>query len=798
MIVLSIDFGTSNTVAVLRRDDAAPYTLEFDGSSLLPSAVFLADDGTLIVGREALRSARIDPSRFEPNPKRRIDDGDLLLGHSLLTVVDVIAAVLRTVNEEATRQTGGVPVDRVVLTHPAQWATPRRSTLLAAARQAGLSQITLIVEPVAAAARFTRGPGREIAPGGAVAIYDLGAGTFDAAVVGRSRGAGPQQLSVLAEDGIPDLGGLDFDEQLKDFAGRTARGQHPEAWDRLLHPTDPATRRAARAFAEDVRASKETLSRYPQTDIPLPPPAEDVHISRPEFEGLVRAGIQRTVAVLDATIRRAGLTPAELSGIYLVGGSSRIPLISKTIQQQLGVTPTALDQPESVVALGASDSPTDGGTRRTDHGPTQAVPSGPLPPPAGAFPARPSSDPDAAADQTTMFVPPARPAAGAWSELDADDHPRTRQEPAAGPAAGAAGFAGGPGHGGSGHGGSGHGGSGPGGAGQGGPPGPPSGPGPAGALGAYPHPAGASRSGPPHQDGSGRRRGKMALAVGGAALLVAGVITAGALWASSTNDKPSNASGPVTTTSSQNGSNGQRPPVLPGPDASGPSSSENSKPQPSTQPPPSTTQRSAPVKSAPTVSSSRSNPAPKPAPKPTPKPKPTPTTTRSTPPPPPTTEVVTTVEVTTVRQTPDEPTPEPTTQQQTPDPTTEKADPTPAENGPPPAEAENGIDLGVSVPISSPGCSGQYVVFVGSAVVPGKYAEDVQRFLNNYPDAQYLRTDATCSSFSPDYKGNPIYSAYYGPYSSKASACEQRNSLGGDATVKQAIDSGEPLENEKC
>lgn len=757
MIVLSIDFGTSNTVAVLRRDDAAPYTLEFDGSSLLPSAVFLADDGTLIVGREALRSARIDPSRFEPNPKRRVDDGDILLGHSLLTVVDVIAAVLRTVNEEATRQTGGVPVDRVVLTHPAQWATPRRNTLLAAARQAGLSNITLVVEPVAAASRFTRGPGREIAPGGAVAIYDLGAGTFDAAVVGRSRGAGPQQLSVLAEDGIPDLGGLDFDEQLKDFAGRTTRGQHPEEWERLLRPTDPATRRAARAFAEDIRASKETLSRYPQTDIPLPPPAEDVHISRPEFEGLVRGSIQRTVAVLDATIRRAGLTPDELAGIYLVGGSSRIPLISKTIQQQLGVIPTALDQPESVVALGASDAPTDGGTRRTDHGPTQAVPSGPLPPPAGGYPGRRPAEQDGS-DQTTVFVPTPPPAAGAWSELDADAAPRTRLEPVAA------------------------------GAGTGGPPTPPPGSSP-GFPGAYPQPAGAAASGPP----SGRNRGKVALAVGGAAVLVAAVITAGALWASSTGDDPNNASGPATTTSSQDLSNRQRPPVLPGPDASG-SSSEQSAPPPSktqpsktqptkTQPSktqPSTTRPNRQSKTQPTTSSRR-NPAPQPTP--------TPETTRSTPQR--TTEVVTTVEVTTV-QPPPAPT---TTEQQNPDPTTENDEPTTQGT---PAEPETDIDLGVSVPISNPGCDGNYVVFVGSAVVPGKYAEDVQRFLNDYPGAEYLRTDATCSSFSPNYNGNPIYSAYYGPFSSKASACERRNELGGDASVKRAIDSGEPLENEEC
>lgn len=365
MITLSIDFGTSNTVAALERPGRAPHTLEFEGSGLLPSAVFLADDHTLLVGREALRSARIDPSRFEANPKRRIDEGEVLLGATPVPVVDLIAAVLQTVRDEAARQTGGSAPDTVILTHPAQWGAPRRNVLLAAARAAGLANITMLPEPVAAAAQFTRIPGRELSRGGTVAVYDLGGGTFDVAVIGRPQGSGEGELSVLAEGGLPDLGGLDFDQALLEHASEVANGVDADAWSRVLRPSDASSRRAARALAEDIRSAKESLSRYPQTDLAMPDPMPDVHVTRDEFESLIRAQVMRSVVVLEETIRQAGTTPQRLAGIFLVGGSSRIPLVARTIQEVLGVTPAALDQPETAVALGALTLPRSTDTVRT-------------------------------------------------------------------------------------------------------------------------------------------------------------------------------------------------------------------------------------------------------------------------------------------------------------------------------------------------------------------------------------------------------------------------------------------------
>ena len=97
---LGVDFGTSNTVAVARWPDGRARPILVDGSPLLPSAVFADSDGNLLVARDAVHSARLDPARFEPNPKRRVDDGLVLLGEREFDTIELIAAVLARVAEE--------------------------------------------------------------------------------------------------------------------------------------------------------------------------------------------------------------------------------------------------------------------------------------------------------------------------------------------------------------------------------------------------------------------------------------------------------------------------------------------------------------------------------------------------------------------------------------------------------------------------------------------------------------------------------------------------------------------------
>jgi actin-like ATPase involved in cell morphogenesis len=389
--VLSVDLGTSNTVAVLSAHGRPPRVVEVDGSATMPSAVFAAEDGTIVVGREAERRARLDPSRFEPNPKRRVDEGTLLLGTTVVTVSEALSAVLRRVGDETSRQLGGRKPDEVRLTHPAQWGPVRRNVLLSAARQSGLgSNLILVPEPVAAAAHFASF-GHILAPGQALAVYDLGAGTFDVAMVATTQNGG---FAVLAENGLEDLGGMDVDQTVLEHVGREVSHRDPAGWQRLLRPESLADRRARRALLEDVKGAKEALSRHPQTEVPMPAPFSDVLVTRAELEALIRPSMLRSVEVLAGTIRATGMTPDRLAGIYLVGGSSRIPLVATLIAEQLRVVPISMDQPETAVALGAHHVSQEGVSQRTGNVapqtgglPAQRPGAGP-PPPTGGFAAQ--------------------------------------------------------------------------------------------------------------------------------------------------------------------------------------------------------------------------------------------------------------------------------------------------------------------------------------------------------------------------------------------------------------------------
>jgi molecular chaperone DnaK len=387
MRVLGIDFGTSNTAGMLRLPDGRLRPLLFDGSPLLPSAVYLGADGRMLVGRDAERHARLDPSRFEPNPKRRVDDGHIFLGDREMPVAEVFGLVLAQVATEARRQLNAAPQE-VRLTHPARWGEQRRKTLVEAAQRAGLGNPRLIPEPVGAASYFTAVYGAQVPVGRSLAIYDLGGGTFDATVVRRTQSG----FDVLAEEGLQDVGGLDFDHAVVEHLGLTYRASHGAEWERLVSPADANDRRSRRMLYEDVRGAKEMLSRTTNADIHLPALEVDAHLTREEFEALVRPYLDRTIACLQRAIAAARTQPQELVGIFLVGGSSRIPLAAHLIHTSLGVAPTTLEQPETVVVEGAlcigaarpPVSPTSGMPRTVSAPPAQQPPgprhAGPVPP----------------------------------------------------------------------------------------------------------------------------------------------------------------------------------------------------------------------------------------------------------------------------------------------------------------------------------------------------------------------------------------------------------------------------------
>jgi hypothetical protein len=345
--VLAIDFGTSNTVAMVRTPDSRMRPLLFDGSPLLPSALYLNTDGKVLVGRDAERKARRDPARFEPNPKRRIDAGEVFIGGQSMPVPRLFAHLFARVATEARRQFG-LPLDEVRLTYPARWGERRRSVLVEAASIAGFANPRLVAEPVGAAAYLTAVLGAAAPVGRSLGIYDLGGGAFDATVVRRTHSG----FEVLAEEGLADVSGLDFDDAIMLHLRDTDVGGGVR-WASIAYPADAKDHWRRELLYEDVRGAKEMLSRAASTDIRLPRSERAVYLTRETLEDLVRPSLVRTVSSLRRAIDSARLRPKDLVGIFLVGGSSRIPLVGHLIHTELGVAPTTLEQPETVVVEGA-------------------------------------------------------------------------------------------------------------------------------------------------------------------------------------------------------------------------------------------------------------------------------------------------------------------------------------------------------------------------------------------------------------------------------------------------------------
>jgi molecular chaperone DnaK len=342
---LGIDYGTSNTVAVLRHADGKVRPLLFDSSPLLPSAVFLTDTGRLLVGQAADRSARLDPARYEGHPKRRIDDLDVFLGDRALPVTSLVAAVLLRVREEAERAAGG-PVGSATLTYPANWGSARRQVLLDACAQAGLPAPALVPEPVAAATYFASVLGHQAAAGQCFVVYDLGAGTFDASVVQRTADG----FRDLAYQGLDDVGGLDLDALVVDHASTVLPA---DVWRRLSSPSGAADLRHHTMLWQDARHLRESLSRESSASMFVPIADQEVLLTRQQFEAAAEPVLRRTIEVAVRTVKQARVRDADVAGWFLVGGATRTPLVATMLFRATGVPPVVLEEPQFVVAEGA-------------------------------------------------------------------------------------------------------------------------------------------------------------------------------------------------------------------------------------------------------------------------------------------------------------------------------------------------------------------------------------------------------------------------------------------------------------
>jgi tetratricopeptide (TPR) repeat protein len=363
---LGVDYGAADTTAVLRWPDGRTQVVQFDGKPVLPSAVYLHPEHGLIVGREAVRCSRIEPTRFEPSPQHCVNDRVMMLGTDEVEVETLIAATLARVTADATAPGGGF--GGVALTHPAEWGQPRRSVLARAAAAAGLGDVTLVPRPVAAARYFTDVAGHEVVAGRYIVMYDISADRFDTTLLCRTEPGTEPGFAVVASDGLAAFDELDSvvvnliaaslglgrDAGRRHGSGTTAQARLEEAWRRITNPTTPQDRLSLNNLWEDARVARDALARRSAAAVYVSGLDTEVYLSREDFDSAASAPLNRTAHLTMQMIRTAGREVGDLAGMFLLGAAARIPLAATILHRVIGVPPTVADAGDTIAAEGAA------------------------------------------------------------------------------------------------------------------------------------------------------------------------------------------------------------------------------------------------------------------------------------------------------------------------------------------------------------------------------------------------------------------------------------------------------------
>ncbi|MCW6006151.1 PQQ-binding-like beta-propeller repeat protein [Micromonospora sp. CPCC 205371] len=342
---LGVDLGTTHTAAAVLVGGRVELVRLGNRRPEIPSLVFVTESAVL-VGDAAERRGAAEPERLAREFKRRLGDPvPLLVGGSPYPAHALIAKLLRRVYD-IVRSQYDEPPRAVTVTHPANWGPFKRELLEQAIRIADVDNVVFLPRPEAAAIHYATT--ERARPGETVAVYDLGGGTFDAAVLRRTA-TGFELLG--RSEGIEQLGGIDFDEAV--FAHVLATiGDSAQ----VLDPDDELLTTALTRLRRDCTEAKEALSFDTEVMIPVALPGlhTRVRLNRSEFEAMIEPALTETVAATARALRAAGVSPSDLRSVVLAGGSSRIPLVSQLLDAEFGRPVTLDPHPEHSVAMGAA------------------------------------------------------------------------------------------------------------------------------------------------------------------------------------------------------------------------------------------------------------------------------------------------------------------------------------------------------------------------------------------------------------------------------------------------------------
>ncbi|HZW25214.1 MAG TPA: Fe-S protein assembly chaperone HscA [Gallionella sp.] len=355
-LAVGIDLGTTNSLVATVRNGISVVLNDDNGRAMLPSVVRYAVDGDVTVGESAQAAQSEDPvntivsvKRFMGRglkdigeisrlPYRFIDaEGMLQLrtAAGAKSPVEVSAEILRVLRERAEASLGGELVGAVI-TVPAYFDDAQRQATKDAAKLAGLNVLRLLNEPTAAAIAY----GLDNAAEGVYAVYDLGGGTFDISILRLSRGV----FEVLAANGDSALGGDDFDQRI-------------HCWLLEKNNLSALSPQDTRLLLTHARTAKEQLTDHAEARITAVLSGGELIdnvLTRAEFQSMSQNLVQRTLQLLRRALRDAKLGVADVKGVVMVGGATRMPQVQHAVGEFFGQMPLTNLDPDKVVALGAA------------------------------------------------------------------------------------------------------------------------------------------------------------------------------------------------------------------------------------------------------------------------------------------------------------------------------------------------------------------------------------------------------------------------------------------------------------
>ena len=356
-LAAGIDLGTTNSLVAAVKSGSAVCLTDEQGRATLPSVVRYCEDARVEVGHDALKAQKIDPVNTISSAKRLIgrtladlkadnhyfpyrfgNNERLIELHTRQgnkTPIDVSAEILRTLKARAEERLGG-PLTGAVITVPAYFDDAQRQATKDAARLAGLNVLRLLNEPTAAAIAY----GLDNRAEGTFVVYDLGGGTFDVSVLQLTKGL----FEVKATGGNSALGGDDFDHRL--FCHLLEQNQLSQ-----LNEQD------SQLLLSLVRAAKETLTT--ESSATIQATLSDgrqisSNITCQEFQNLTQHLVAKTIEPVKQALKDAGVGKADIKGVIMVGGATRMPHVQQTVAMFFGQTPLNNLNPDQVVALGAA------------------------------------------------------------------------------------------------------------------------------------------------------------------------------------------------------------------------------------------------------------------------------------------------------------------------------------------------------------------------------------------------------------------------------------------------------------